>query len=147
MHYTKDKYKQGVIQMKKITGIALTGALVLTLAGAVAFAAPGNNLNTACPFFGAGGPGQQVNLTDEQKAQIATWQQERLEHRKQVLQKQVEWGWITQAQADERISFMEQRQKDGNFGWMGRGNGHMGRGAGMGPGNGNCFNNNNVPAQ
>ncbi len=132
--------------MKKITGLALTGALILTLAGAVAFAAPGNNFGTGCPFNGQ--PGQQVNLTDEQKAQMATWQQERFEHRKQVLQKKVEWGWLTQAQADEQISLMEQRQKDGNFGkgMMGRGHGHMGQGRGMGPMNGICSNN-NVPAQ
>jgi hypothetical protein len=132
--------------MKKFTSFALIGALVLSLAGAVAFAAPGNNLGQACPFFGAAG--QQANLTDEQKAQMATWQQERVEHRKQVLQKEVEWGWLTQAQADEQISFMEQRQKDGNFGMMGmgRGHGHMGQGRGMGPMNGSCGNN-NVPAQ
>lgn len=140
--------------MKKITGFALTGALVLTLAGAVAFAAPGNNFGGNCPFAGGPGqPGQQVNLTDEQKAQMTVWQQERMEHRKQVLQKEVEWGWITQAQADEQISFMEQRLKDGNFGMkgmmggmMGRGHGRMGHGQGMGPMNGNCPNN-NVPAQ
>ena len=132
--------------MKKFTSFAIIGTLVLSLAGAVAFAAPGNNLGQACPFFGAAG--HQANLTDEQKAQIATWQQERFEHRKQVLQKKVEWGWITQAQADEQISFMEQRQKDGNFGMMGmgRGHGHMGQGRGMGPMNGGCGNN-NVPAQ
>lgn len=131
--------------MKNIKKIALAGAFVLTLAGAVAFAAPGNNSGTGCPFGAA--PGQQVNLTDDQKAQIATWQQERYEHRKQVLQKKVEWGWITQAQADEQISFMQQRQKDGNFGMkgmMGPGQGHHGRG--MGPMNGNCINN-NAPAQ
>lgn len=140
--------------MKKITGFALTGALVLTLAGAVAFAAPGNNFAANCPFVGgAGQPGQQVNLTDEQKTQISAWQQERMEHKKQVLKKEVEWGWITQAQADEHIAFMEQHLKDGKGGMMGmmggmmgRGHGHMGHGQGMGPMNGNC-NNNNVPAQ
>lgn len=132
--------------MRKFTSFALIGALVLSLAGAVAFAAAGNNTGAACPFTGP--VGQQANLTDEQKAQITTWQQERLEHSKQVLQKKVEWGWITQAQADEQISFMEQRQKDGNFGMMGmgRGHGHMGQGHGMGPMNGGCSNN-NVPAQ
>ena len=137
--------------MKKVTGFALIGVLVLSLAGAVAFAAPGNYHGGGC-FFGAT-PGQQVNLTDEQKTQIAAWQQERFEHKKQVLQKQVEWGWLTQEQADERLAFMEQCLKDGNMGKMGmgmgmgmgmmHGQGHQGHG--MGPMNGSCPN--NAPAQ
>lgn len=134
--------------MKKFTKYALTGALVLSLAGAVAFAAPGNPGQPGgfCPQFGPAG--QQTNLTDEQKAQISTWQKEQFEHRKQVLQKEVEWGWLTQAQADEQISFMEQRMKDGNFGMgmgMGPGHGRGHHGQGMGPMSG-CGGN-NVPAQ
>lgn len=135
--------------MKKITIFALIGILVLSLAGAVALAAPGGNPNQPgmfCPLFGSAG--QQANLTDEQKAQIATWQKERLEHKKQVLQKEVEWGWITQAQADEHIAFMEQQQKDGKPGMgMGHRRGHgMGPGQGMGPMQG-CYGNANVPVQ
>ncbi|HWR45380.1 DUF2680 domain-containing protein [Sporomusa sp.] len=134
--------------MKKITIFALIGVLVLSLAGAVALAAPDGNpgqAGTFCPHFG---PAGQANLSDEQKAQIATWQKEMFEHRKQVLQKEVEWGWITQAQADQHISFMEQHLKDGNFGMgMGHGRGHgMGRERGMGPMQGGCGNA-NAPAQ
>ncbi|SMD09928.1 DUF2680 domain-containing protein [Sporomusa malonica] len=132
--------------MKKITIFALIGILVLSLAGAVALAAPGGNPGMFCPPFGPAG--QQANLTDEQKAQIATWQKEMLEHKKQVLQKEVEWGWITQAQADEHIAFMEQQQKDGKPGMgMGHRRGHgMGPGQGMGPMQG-CYGNANVPVQ
>lgn len=129
--------------MKKLTLFSLIGLLVLSLAGAVALAAPGANPGQPgnfCPAFGANG--QQINLTDEQKAQIETWHKERLEHRKQVLTKQVEWGWLTQAQADQQISAMEQRQKDG-IGRMGMGSGRghgMGHGRGMGPMPGGCPN-------
>lgn len=134
---------RGVIDMKKSTMVCLIAVLVLSLAGAVALAAPGANPGlpgSFCPAFGANG--QQINLTDEQKAQIETWHKERIEHRKQVLQKQVEWGWLTQEQADQQISFMEQRNKDGNFGMgMGPGRGHgMGYGRGMGPMQGGCPN-------
>lgn len=185
--------------MKKITGFALVGVLVLSLAGAVVFAAPKGDFRPGgvCPFGGPNGQQitltdeqkaqmtawhqerieqekqvlkkqvewgwltqeqadqrlafmeqrqKQITLTDEQKAEIAAWHQERIEHEKQVLKKQVEWGWITQEQADQRLAFMEQRQKDGNFG-MGMGRGHHGRGhgKGMGPRNGDCPN--FVPAE
>ncbi|WP_371366744.1 hypothetical protein SRRS_09880 [Sporomusa rhizae] len=178
--------------MKKITGFALVGVLVLSLAGAVVFAAPKGDFGPGgfCPPVGPNGQQvtlndeqkaqfaawhqerieqekqvlkkqvewgwitqeqadqriafmeqrqKQVTLTDEQKAQFATWHQERVEQEKQVLKKQVEWGWITQEQADKRIAFMEQHQKDGNFG-MGMGHGHHGKGMGMGPRNGECPN-------
>ena len=49
---------------------------------------------------------QATNLTDEQKQQIASWQSQLIDNRKQVFKKQVEWGWITQAQADQQISNM-----------------------------------------
>ncbi|SDE81494.1 DUF2680 domain-containing protein [Sporomusa acidovorans] len=138
--------------MKKITGFALIGVLVLSLIGAVALAAPDANSDQGQPGFFPRpcGPtaAQLANMTDEQKAQIATWQKEMFEQRKQMLQKEVEWGWITQSQADEHISFMEQCIKNGNFGMMGMGFGpgmrHHGRG--MGPANGGCVYN-NVPAQ
>jgi hypothetical protein len=144
--------------MKKITVVALIGVLVLSLAGAVALAAPNSNV-------GPGGPGQPgfcppppcgptaaqlANMTDEQKAQIASWQKEMVEQRTQMLQKEVEWGWITQAQADAHIAFMEQRLKDGDFGMLGMGPGYgFGRGhhgRGIGPVNGGCWST-NVPAQ
>ncbi|MDF2570163.1 MAG: hypothetical protein K0R55_1767 [Sporomusa sp.] len=137
--------------MKKITIYALIGLLVLSLAGAVALAAPEGNQGqpgALCPPFGP--PGQQANLTDEQKAQINIWQKEMFEHRKQVLQKEVEWGWITQVQADQHIAFMEQQLKDGKLD-IGMGPGPrrgpgMGHGRGMGPMQGGCGNA-NVPAQ
>ena len=115
--------------MNKTTIAALIGVLVVSLAGAVAFAAPAMNPDQSGAFCPAWGPNsQQVNLTEEQKAQIETWRQEGLEHRKQVLQKQVEWGWLTQEQADQQINWLEQHHRDGNF----RGPGMMGHGKGMG---------------
>lgn len=122
--------------MKKITVVALVGILVLSLAGSVALAAPGDAYGPGgcCPAFGANG--QQVNLTSEQKAQFDIWHKDRMEHRKEVLQKQVEWGWLNQEQADQEISYMEQYQKDG-YGRMGMGpdrmhGGHSRGGCGYG---------------
>lgn len=136
--------------MKKFTMLALIGVLVMSLTGAVALAAPGGNPGQPspfCPWFDANG--QQINLTDEQKAQIETWHKERIEHRKQVLQKQVEWGRLTQEQADRQISLMEQRQKDGHLGmaWGQAGGQGMGHGRGMGPMQGGCGNYYGVMAQ
>lgn len=129
--------------MKKIASFALIGILVLSLASAVALAAPEGPPNHPGMFCLPFGPaGHEANLTDEQKAQIAIWQKEMFEHKKQVLQKEVEWGWITQAQADEHIAFMEQRQQEGTPA-MGMGHRHrhgMGPGPGMGPRPGGCGN-------
>lgn len=123
--------------MKKITVVALIGVLVLSLAGSVALAAPGDAYGPGgfCPAFGTNG--QQVNLTSEQKAQLDSWHKERMEQRKQVLKRQVEWGWLTQEQADQEISYMEQYQKDG-YGGMGMGPGRMHGGHGWGHGRGGC---------
>lgn len=76
---------------------------------------------------------QAPNLTDEQRQQIAQWQNQMLDNRKQVLQKQVEWGWITQAQADQQMAYMQQWQSNGYGMWMSGGSmmGHGMMGHGM----------------
>ncbi|CUH95349.1 hypothetical protein P22_1419 [Propionispora sp. 2/2-37] len=119
--------------MKKVTLIAMVALLVVACSG-LAMAAQAQVPAQAagvgnCPFYGM----YQNNLTDEQKAQIDTWRQQWLEQRKEMLAKQVEWGWLTQDQANQQISWMEQRIANGaGPGMMG----HM-RGSGMG---GNCRN-------
>ena len=63
------------------------------------------------------------------------------ENRKQVIQKQVSFGVLTQEQADQHIAFMQQRMENGfGSGMMGKGPG-WGRGQGMkrgGPGAATC---------
>lgn len=58
------------------------------------------------------------------------------EVRKQVIQKQVEFGNLTQEQANERIAWMQERIDQGfaGPGMMGRGPGMMRGGHGFGPG-------------
>lgn len=65
-----------------------------------------------CPYIQ-----QATNLTDEQKQQITSWQSQVVDNRKQVFNKQIEWGWITQAQADQQISNMQQWRKNGYGMW------------------------------
>ena len=110
--------------MKKMVLIMAVVLAAGAVFGSMAFAAP--------TPAGAGGPGMcpyystdRTNWTDDQKQQMAAWQQQRLEQHKQMLAKQVEWGWITQAQADQRLAWMEQRQSAG-AGMMGCWGGHGG---------------------
>lgn len=116
--------------MKKVVLFTLVALLVVAFAGSV-LAAPGQGPGPAgwyCPWYGA----NAANLTDEQKAQIADWGKQMLELRKQMLAKQVEWGWITQAQADQMIAAMEQHITDGVYPGCGMGmRGMMGPGMGM----------------
>ena len=127
--------------MKKVTLLALIALLVVSFS-ALAFAAPAQGPiqgsgNWYCSYYGQ----YYNNLTDDQKAQVAIWQQQMLDQRKQMLQKQVEWGYMTQAQADQQSSWMEQQMSNGAYGCgpMGMhggkgmmGNGTMGTRGGMG---------------
>lgn len=112
--------------MKKASIYLLVGVLVLSLAGSVAMAAPmmQNQNGWYCPYWGQ----QQANLTDAQKQDLAAYQNQMLEAKKQMLQKQVEWGWMTQAQADQYITAMRQHMVNGAM----YGHGMMGGGMGMG---------------
>ena len=124
--------------MKKTVIFVLIGVLAVSLAGAVALAAPGNDSGQPeafCPVWGSNN-NRQANLTDEQKTQMETWRKARVEQKKQELQKQVEWGWLTQAQADQEISWLEQHYT-GNYS-RGPGRGMMGHGHGMGAMTGGC---------
>lgn len=125
--------------MKKLTLLALIALLVVSFS-ALAFAAPTQGpvqgTGNWCPYYGQ----YYSNLTDDQKAQVATWHQQMLDQRKQMLQRQVEWGYMTQAQADQQFSWMEQQMSNGAYscgsmgmhGGMGMmGNGMMGTRSGM----------------
>ena len=57
-----------------------------------------------CPYFGQ----QQENLTDTQKQELAAYQQQMIESKSQMLQKEVEWGRITQVQG----SMMKNKMPD-----------------------------------
>jgi hypothetical protein len=126
-----------MVFMKKVTLFALVALLALSVSG-LAIAAPVQGPapipgNGYCPYYGQ----NYNNLTDDQKAQMAAWQQQMLEQKKQMLSQQVQWGWITQAQADQQITWMEQQVANGTYGhgMMGMGmagNGMMGMRGGMG---------------
>lgn len=116
--------------MKRLS-LSLVIALLLGItAWSVALAAPVQSGPGGyyCPYMQ-----QAPNLTDEQRQQIAQWQNQMLDNRKQVLQKQVEWGWITQAQADQQMAYMQQWQSNGYGMWMSGGSmmGHGMMGHGM----------------
>lgn len=120
--------------MKKTWSIVTSLALLLVLSFAVTMvtAAP-----QSTPFFH-----NQANLTDAQKAELAPLvtqmtdlRKQMFEVRKQMLQKQVEFGNLTQEQADQRITRMQQRIDQG-FAGGGRMHGKQGMmrgGAGFGP--------------
>jgi TolA-binding protein len=133
--------------MKKPLVLTLVGLLVLAIAvsvvSAAATATPPGNMPPWAPY---------QKLTDAQKQELAPLfnqmndlRKKMSEVQKQVIQKQVSFGTLTQEQADQRIAWMQQRQESGfGPGMMGRGPG-WGRGPGMmrggpgpgfGPGNG-----------
>lgn len=122
--------------MKKIFLAVFAVLLVVSFGTLTAFAQPQFMGQTGakgyCPYYGQ----SANNLTDEQKNQIADWHKQRLEQRKEMLAKQVEWGWITQEQADQQILWMEQRMANGVTGpGMMMGQGAHGRGCGGWSGN------------
>lgn len=116
--------------MKKILLVLLMLLVSCSLGGNIV-SADADDQTGYCPYMQ-----QSANLTDEQKQQIETWQSQLIDNRKQVLNKQVEWGWITQDQADQQISRIQQWQSNGYGLWMmgggPRGGGMMGGGPGRG---------------
>ncbi len=118
--------------MKRVSMLLVVGLLVLGLAGSVAAAAPATpsqNPNQAgwnCPYWGQ----QQASLTEAQKQDLIAYQNQVLESKKQLMQKQVGMGWITQAQADQYIAAMSQHMVNGAAYGCGMGGGMM-NGAGM----------------
>lgn len=128
--------------MKKTVIVTLVSLLVLAIAVSMVSAATTTTPPGNFPPF-ARGP---AALTDAQKQELAPLfnqmndlRKQMFEVQKQVIQKQVSFGNLTQEQADQRIAWMQQRMENGfGPGMMGRGPG-WGRGPGMmrgGPGPG-----------
>ena len=113
--------------MKKTMLVALIALLALAFAVSLVSAAP--------PVAS-----QTVTLTDAQKQELVPLYNQMIEIRKQILQKFVADGVMTQADADQRVTWMQERMNDrmqnGMIGGpgMGRGPGMMGSGHGRGPG-------------
>ncbi len=124
--------------MKKTIAVITVAALVLVVAASlVVSAAPGQP-----------GPQRQIpTLTDAQKQELAPLYNQMTEIQKQITQKYVDFGYITQWQADQRNTMMQermnQRLQNGFIPGMGKGFGHHGPrhgfGPGFGPGNAPCF--------
>ncbi len=124
--------------MKKTILIAVVALLMVAFAATMVSAGP----NTGrMPFAGG-----QNNYTDAQKAEMAPYfskmndlHLQMIEVRKEMIQKQVSFGYLTQEQADQHIARMQERieQGQGSGNMMGRGFGKMGRGP---SGNGCPFN-------
>lgn len=114
--------------MKKASMFFVVGLLILGLSGSVVAAAPvaPNQTGWNCPYWGQ----QQANLTEAQKQDLIAYQNQVLESKKQLMQKQVGMGWITQAQADQYITAMNQHMVNGSAYGCGMGGGMM-NGAGM----------------
>ena len=119
--------------MKKVSMFLVVGLLVLGLSGSIVAAAPAapNQTGWNCPYWGQ----QQANLTDAQKQDLVDYQNQVLESRKQLMQKQVDMGWVTQAQADQYIAAMNQHMVNGAMYGCGMGGGMMNGGM-YGPGRG-----------
>ncbi|MDT8900012.1 YckD family protein [Anaeroselena agilis] len=128
--------------MKKTIAYVTLAAMVLVVAASlVASAAPAQT-----PPFGQ--QRQAITLTDDQKKELAPLYDQLFETRKAIMQKYVDFGYMTQEQADQRIAWMKDRMSQGyGPGMMGRGfgRGHWGRGPGSGPGNGQGFGPGNGP--
>jgi hypothetical protein len=119
--------------MKKTIALVTIAAFVLLAAASFVSAAP---TDTAPRFDGP--QGQAITLTDDQKKELAPIYDKMLDVQKEMLQKYVSFGYLTQEQADQRAAFMKERmawhQQNGiGPGMMGRGHG-MGKGPGFGPG-------------
>jgi len=124
--------------MKKTILVTVVSLLVLAFAVAMVSAA---TPTTNSPPFAQ----NRANLTDAQKQELAPMfsqmtdlRKQMFEVQKQIIQKQVSFGNLTQEQADQRITWMQQRIDQGfsgGPGMMGRGPGMMrgGSGSGFGP--------------
>lgn len=119
--------------MKKTVILTLMGLLMLAFATAMVSAGP--TPGRMCPF------GNQPNLTDTQKEEMAPLVTEMndlhakmFEVHKAMIQKQVGFGNMTQAEADQCIVMMQEHKGPGNVpAMMGKGH-NMERGHGMGHG-------------
>jgi hypothetical protein len=124
--------------VKQTTLYILIGLLVLALGASLVYAAAGDGSRPFCP----GPNGRQVTLTDQQRQELAPLYHQMLETQQQIMQKRVEYGQLTQEQADQRALFMQERMNNWlqNGGSIGRGR-HFGPGRGSmkGPGNGACY--------
>lgn len=117
--------------MKKTILLSVIGLLVLTIAISMVSAA-------ATPVKL---PPYLANLTDAQKQEMAPLfnqmndlRNQMFSTQKQIIQKQVEFGNLTQEQADQRIAWMKERMENGfGPGMMSRGPGMAGKGPGSGP--------------
>ncbi|MDT8900311.1 DUF2680 domain-containing protein [Anaeroselena agilis] len=121
--------------MKKALLLTVVGLLALTFAASLVWAAAPTPQPTQ-PYA------QQVNLTDAQKQELVPLFNQMMEIKKQILQKFVADGVMTQTDADQRAAWMQERMnyrmQNGIVGGpgMGRGPGMMGPGQGRGPGYG-----------
>lgn len=120
--------------MKKIVLLTSVGLLALALAVSL--------VSAATPPQALQHYGQQATLTDQQKQELTPLFNQMMEIKKQILQKFVADGTMTQADADQRAAWMQERMNDrmqnGMVGGPGMGHspGKMGSGQGRGPGYG-----------
>lgn len=122
--------------MKKTMLVSLSALLVLAFAvSLVSAATPAIQPSQTTA--------QAVTLTDAQKQELAPLFSQMMEIKKQILQKYVADGVLTQSDADQRSAWMQERMnsrmQNGFVGGPGMGKGHsmMGPGQGRGPGYGN----------
>ena len=80
-------------------------------------------------------------MTEAQKQDLIAYQNQVLESRKQIMQKQVDLGWTTQAQADQYIAAMSQHMVNGSAYGCGMGGGMHGGMMGGGGMHGGMMNN------
>lgn len=93
--------------MKKTIVFVTFAAMVLVIAASFVNAAP---TQTPSPGPRANCPGFQATpLTGDQKQQMEPLYNQMLETKKQMLQKYVEFGQLTQEQADQRLAWMKER--------------------------------------
>ena len=105
--------------MKKTFLIAAAGLAIIPLAASAVYAATPDD-SSFCGF------GRGLTLTDSQRQEMAPLfekrtdlQKQMLELHREMLQKQVEFGNLTQAEADQRLERMQSHR--GHMGAGGRG--------------------------
>lgn len=133
------------MKKKALYILAIVAVLALALplvVNAAPWGGRGYQAYQAAPTAAAPAP---AALTPEQRDELRPLYQQMVDTQKQILQKYVDFGYITQAAADQRAAWMQQameyRLQNGfepGFGMMGGGPGMMGGwGRGYGPG-ANC---------
>jgi len=100
--------------MKRVTGFIVVLLLLVSAIGVVAGADTKQTIITPT--------GKEVEVTEEQRAELNEISKQMLAVRKQLIQKYIDYGWITEEQGGYLLERLELQEKyAGKLGLFGRG--------------------------